>query len=147
MVDKPQAVGESMVGLIHYDYADILASRSSQIDHNICWFHKTACLYLFGCHNWSPYCLCCIDTLSSYDCLLYHRCFFNGMLVRLVWLAQKLHSRWSNCDGFLLPFLDDGTIAAGFFLFCPTLVLDVCVMFISCLTCPWPTSFLKIWLT
>ena len=34
-----------------------------------------------------------------------------------------------------------------FLLFCPTLVLDVCVMLRCCLSCPWPTSRLTIWLT
>ena len=59
----------------------------------------------------------------------YHYCFFHELFVRLVWLAQKLHSRWSNCDWFLLLFLDDVTIAVDFFCRVPHWFL----MFASCL--------------
>ena len=82
VVDKPQAVGESIIGLIHCHHADILASRSSQIDHNIYWFHKSfecQCKDGFIGKYWesniddcsSPPCMngVCIDEVNGFKCL------------------------------------------------------------------------------
>ena len=132
--------------MTHCHHAGILASRLSQIDHNICWFDKTACLNPSGYQNWSSYWLFCTNYLSYHDWLLYHHCFFYGVMVRLVWLVQKLPSCWSYFHGLLLlsGWCDH---CYWFLLSSPTLVLDVCAMFRCCFSCPRSFSLLTTWLT
>ena len=114
MVDKPQAVRESMFSLIHCHHADILASGLSQIGCLVVINDRLIACFALIIY---PLMIACFTTIA----------FSMGVLVHLVWLAQKLHSRWSYGVGFLLLFLGDGTIAVNFF--CP--VPHCCLMFVS----------------
>ena len=114
VVNKPQAVRESMFGLIHCHHADRLASGLSQIGCLIVVIDLLLACFTLIIY---PLMIVCFTTIA----------FSMGVLVHLVGLAQKLHSRWSYGIGFLLLFLDGGTIAVNFF--CP--VPHYCLMFVS----------------